>query len=358
MKIYKFLALVLGLALLASACAPTPAENQVNNLALTEPAGGEGLPEATEPVLSQPTQTEPLSLPETAEPAGTESLPGTGGTLEATAAPPGGLPSTPTAELAVTPASEAITPTVGAEEPLQGVINNPTLASALLDFPIMNLDGQTIDQVNDIILDASDFSIDYVISDQGIVIPWEAFTQVNPDDDQFDILDQAFYLNVEDQILEQAPSVDLNALDLSDPAWRAEAAEYWQNALGAAGEAIESDTAEAAALSLNELLQTQVGTTGAGDALGQVVEAIVDPETGRVIYLALTGLIGTEFEGRLIPVPPNILEQATDAAQGLNLQIDPSVLAQAPSLSFEELTNLMSADWVRQLQEFWLAQPQ
>lgn len=345
-----FFALVLGLALLLSACAPTPAGNQVDDLALTEPAGGAGFPEATEPGLPQPT----LAEPETTEPAATDALPQTGGT----AGPADELPSTPTSGLATPPASEATSPTAQADDPLKSVLSHPALGNALLDFPIMSLDGQTIDQVSDIILDASDFSIDYVISDQGLVIPWEAFTQVNPDDDQFDLLDQAFYLDVEQQILEQAPSVDPNAFDLSDPAWRAQAAEYWQSALGTAGESIESGSPEAAALSLNELLQTQVGAAGAGDALAQVVEAVVDPETGRVVYLGLTGLIGSEFEGRIIPVPPEVLDFATGAAQELNLQIDPALLAQAPSLSFEELANLMNVDWIRQLQEFWQAQPQ
>jgi sporulation protein YlmC with PRC-barrel domain len=103
------------------------------------------------------------------------------------------------------------------------------------------------------------------------------------------------------------------------------------------------------------LASATVDATGAGltpmDAMALTVEdAIVDPETGDVQYLVVSG--GFADGERLLPVPLNQLRW-DDTAEGFSLGVNTTGLENAPAFADGQYPNFSAGEWDDEIANFW-----
>lgn len=210
-------------------------------------------------------------------------------TQTSTVAPGTEVPTETTEEATEAPVgTETVMPdgTTTAGIPVTGE-DDPSRLSNQLNFDVWNQDGEQIGEVNDMILDLDNTRVSYVIVGTGgfleigekdVLVPWESLdvqtaAEGGPAGDQ-----NAFILNADQALFENAPDVDLNTIlpGLGEAAadWDTEIRTYWESGVvpaTAAPDATASPEATAAP-EMTETVSPEATAMPEGTAVGGVSE--------------------------------------------------------------------------------------
>ncbi|HJR78646.1 MAG TPA: PRC-barrel domain-containing protein [Anaerolineales bacterium] len=165
--------------------------------------------------------------------------------------------------------------------------DDPSRLSNQLDFDVWNQNGEQIGEVNDMILDLDNTRVSYVIVGTGgfleigekdVLVPWESLdvqtaADGGPAGDQ-----NAFILNADQALFENAPDVDLNTIlpGIGEPTgdWEAEIRSYWESGVGPATEAPEATASPepTAAPEMTETVSPDATALPEGTEVGGVVD--------------------------------------------------------------------------------------
>ncbi len=107
--------------------------------------------------------------------------------------------------------------------------------SGYTDFDLQNDAGEDLGEVEGLIIDLQSMQVTYAIADVGgflgigentVLIPWERLELQQADDEE---QPQFVLPGVDQERLENAPTVDLDAIDLSQENWDEEYQSFWTN---------------------------------------------------------------------------------------------------------------------------------
>jgi sporulation protein YlmC with PRC-barrel domain len=397
MKKFSLLSVFIILAMLLVACAPEDTEPGVGTPGIPDtgetPAPGLGTPDPMvtpmETVIVPADTPEPMQTPVVTPPT------------EAT-------PVTP----AETPVTTPATPVVGADE-------DPNRASNLLDLEVRNMQDESLGDIDDLIISINEEQIVYAVIGRGgflgigqdhVAVPYEALTlRTDEDGDAY-----YFLLDVTEEEWDNAPTVDLDEINFTQPGWDATFDTTWVGTPGqqqqtpAPGDQTPAQPGQTGmaidAVRLTHLLDANVydmtvgmapgqGATPAtpaqpGDAgtpaapatpaqpaqpgattddrwvgLGEIEEVVVDAETGEVRYVVVDV---DEDELNLrdvwVPVPMaqlNIVIDRDDMddvvfdAGDLRILVDRQRLVDAPHFDAGALPDTQSPEWDAGIRDYW-----
>jgi sporulation protein YlmC with PRC-barrel domain len=383
-------------------------------------------------------------FPEDGVPAATEGIPETGGepgdTLLGTATPePTELDAQPTSELetatlepteqetadvsGTTPTVESDVSSAGGQGTGTGIIGIPETGSgdlaglaAMFDFRVEDTSGNEIGTVRDYVINMCEANILYIVVDpaaglgstngqaggsantqQALLIPYQA-TLETPNSGSVDAGQGLFVIDRDAAELGDAPTVDLDSIDLEDPAWDSEFMSYWQNDFdlsltsacnvpvsGAAGTyAAGTDAAgtqdatmtpdAAAGAAQPTAAQTETpGAGGMGDdmdrqdifrlalasrvleaelqdgngqQLGTVQDVAIVPETGRTQYLLVESSEAGQGMDGMLALPPgavNVMYEDGSDQPVLVLLVETGIYQNAPT--YDQNAGANDADW-------------
>jgi sporulation protein YlmC with PRC-barrel domain len=336
-------------------------------------------------------------------------------TVEATA-----TSELPSATETAMPADETTTPGI----PVTGE-EDPARLSNQLNFDVWNQDGEQIGEVNDMILDLDNARISYVIVGTGgfleigekdVLVPWDSLELQTGSDDTTAGDRNAFILQTDQEIFNNAPDVDINTVlpEVGQPAsdWDLDLRNYWESGvvpataapeatavpdmtatLSPAGTPIAGTVDLQGVVLASEVLGSNVTLSpgqgeGAGQGTGQSqgqYQATVTPGAGpdQATPTADTGqgtgqgvgnfngtiddmivdidtgnilyvVLDTAFEDgeRWIPVPLSFFQW--DANDGvLALNVNPAMLRDAPFFQDGQYPDTTVEDWNSEFDAFW-----
>jgi sporulation protein YlmC with PRC-barrel domain/predicted small secreted protein len=233
------------------------------------------------------------------------------------------------------------TPEVTPEETPVAVLDDdhPSRASYLMDLEVRNMQDESLGDVDNLIINVQGEEITHVIVGRGgflgigedhVAVPYQAMTLQMDDNENW-----VFWLDIDEEAWENAPTIDLDEVDFRTPGWEAEHEGYWAQ-YGAPGQQQQQEQQQPApgqqpaqpgmgmaphALLLTDLLNSDVHTLemvgapgqqpgtpaqtpepgqeqtpapGAGEDvrdraedIGDVEEVIVDYQTGEVLYVVI-----------------------------------------------------------------------
>lgn len=300
--------------------------------------------------------------------------------------------------------------------------NDPSRLSNQLNFDVWNQNGEQIGEVNDMILDLDNTRVAYVIVGTGgfleigekdVLVPWndlqvQTAAEGGPAGDQ-----NAFILQADQELFENAPDVDVNAImpGRGEPAgdWDVDIHNYWESGVvpaTAAPEMTETVSPDATAtpeatevtgtmelqgvVLASEVLGSAVtlspgqgeaegvgmgqeqatatpatGTDlatatvdpaaptagpGVGNFNGAIEDMIVDIDTGDILYI----VVNADFdEGeRWIPVPLRVFQW--DAAnEAFAIDANPAMVRDAPFFEDGLWPDMSVEGWDDEFEAFW-----
>lgn len=351
-KLHILMFLFVSFAMILAACAPA------------EEAGGEGTPGFETPGLTEEPGFEVTpGLTETA--VMTEEP-----TLMATTPAMTEEPSPTTVMATATPVVGAATATqvVGAETGTPttaapgGLETNASMVSQLVGLGVRNQESERLGEINELIIDREACQVTYLVIGAGgvlgigeklVLVPWNAFT--------FDVaaeeIDQIVLLNVDQQVLAEAPSFDPEQLpDVRTADWDSDLRAYWQDhvdVLPVTGEAGQP-AAPARIADVGDIAVRDA----AGEEIGVIQEIILDPETGQITHVVLApGGALADLGDRVIPVPceaftVNLDEEGEEVV--LILDMDMATLEAAPSFAtMDEFPDTRELGWDAEIEQYW-----
>jgi sporulation protein YlmC with PRC-barrel domain len=210
MKKFSLLSVFIILAMLLVACAPEETEPGVGTPGIPDtgvtPAPGLGTPD---PMVT-PMET-PIVPADTPQPLETPVV-------------------TPPAE--TTPATPGVTPETTPVQPVIDPDNDPNRASNLLNLDVRNMQDESLGDIDDLIISINEEQIVYAIIGRGgflgigedhVAVPYEALTlRTDEDGDAF-----YFVLDVTEEAWDNAPTIDLNEINLTRADWRVNIDTTW-----------------------------------------------------------------------------------------------------------------------------------
>lgn len=262
---------------------------------------------------------------DTGEP--TPGLGGTPGILDTPELPPVTTPEvTPemTEEISpeVTPevtaeVTEEVTPEETLEETPEGtpegealLDTNPTLASDLLGLGVRNDQGDNLGEIQELVVDAENGDIHYAVIGAGgflgigeklILVPFAALN-IDP---MVQEVDQLVHLNVDQQVLTDAPNFD-DVPDVTAADWDADVRAYWQDHVevlpvtGPEGQAVRS-------MRISDPTDINIQNTN-GEDIGDIEDMILNLDAGQVSYMILATGGVLDLGECLLPVPWNAVQ--------------------------------------------------
>lgn len=270
---------------------------------------------------------------------------------------------TETAEVTAEPTGEGI-PVTGAE--------NPFLLENQLDYDVWNGENDQIGEVEDMIIDLANSRVSYIhietggfldIGDEDSLVPWNGLSlAINEDPDVLSAADNVFILQFDQNLLEDAPDFDPNALPaVGEPAedWDAGFSDYWGNAGvniepmdGAQSNDVQGVIMATDLLDSNVLFDQDADLTDTGleaDDEMNIDNAIVDTSTGQVRYV----VVNAPFDdgARLIPMPLSQFRWDGDN-QGFVFTGETSMLQNAPYYTEDE-QDAFGEGWEDEYDAFW-----
>lgn len=314
---------------------------------------------------------------------------------------------------------EAETPEATPEEtpvgtPVVVAEDEPSRANNLLNLPVRNMEDEALGDAVEMILNVQEETVSHVvvgvggflgIGERNVAIPYEELTLQQDENDNW-----MFLLDADREMIENAPEIDLDTVDLGAAGWEAEFDAYWQEggaaapgaaqqtptatpedgddatptpaAPGATGLAVNSvrltvligsEVMDATAGAAPGAQDTPVATPGAQDTpvpgqemeefevIGSVEEVIVDTDTGDVHYLVVEAGDVLDLGNVWIPVPMASvdIERAGDdelLRDDLIVMVDRQQLSQAPNFEAGEMPSTMDPDWDTDIRQYWETQ--
>jgi sporulation protein YlmC with PRC-barrel domain len=290
---------------------------------------------------------------------------------------------------------------------------SPSRLTNLIDLDVWNQDGDQIGDVEDMVLDMDNTTIPYVIVGTGgflelgekeVFVPWNML-ELQSAADNPNLGDQyALVYTGEQDLYDNAPDVDIDNVlpELGTPAddWDADIRNFWESGVvPEEGTLTETETPAGEATAVPDMTATVEGTDLRGvmlasDVLGATVQVhgadeavepdvvatadpnatatlgpdpgivpdtaepmdatiedvIVDPESGEVEYLVISG----DFADgeRWIPVPLDFVQwDATN--QIFLLRVNTTELQNAPVFTNGEFPDFTTDEWRTDIDAFW-----
>jgi sporulation protein YlmC with PRC-barrel domain len=395
------LSLLMVLSLVLAACAPGAAEQTAE---VTLLPGEEDLLTGTPAGEDMLTET-PGGLGLTGTPAATESV----GTPVATeAVSPTAMGTTDVAateEVTGTPEGTEVLPPTGAQE--------GTLLSSWIGLQIVDQDGEVLGTVNDMILNMCEAHILYLVVDPDealgaaegqVLVPLEVITVGGG---TIDAEQGTITVNLPAVDLSGIPTVDVATVDLETADWEADVLGFWASfsplslttgcrvqpaptspgtdtgtptvtdepevtgtpeatveptdagtpegtGTPAAGEDDDdqSGTVNVTKIALASVILQAALEDGNGSPMGQVEEILVEPETGRLRFVAIRLDESTEGESQLVLAPIGALNiRHEDGGTTLILLVEADVLLNAPTIT--AIPDPTNTNWEADAFEYW-----
>ncbi|RPI35051.1 MAG: PRC-barrel domain containing protein [Chloroflexota bacterium] len=347
LKALRLLPLLVILAMLFAACAPTTGNS---DLLATQAPGAEGGDMGTPAAGDESGAEEGVT---TEEPEAT-TAPGAGdetpGVTEATTEP------------SETEGAEA-TQATGQEVPDTGgdvALAEASRVSKLIGYRVFSQDGDDLGSITDLVIHAPAAMLEYALvqpsqadaEGQLVPIPWSQL-EINPG--TVEVPSDATHTLVfkaDMAAFEGAPTVASESVDTDLAAWISEASQYWSQYSESGANRPELD--ETSAVRASALLNTNIEAGALGE-IGGIEDVIVDPLTGSIQYVVLSTGEALNMGTRLIPIPINILTFNPDTGS-FSLNVDPELLANAPSFDPGALPDLLGEEFGTGVREFWESQ--
>lgn len=206
-------------------------------------------------------------------------------------------------------------------------------ASTLTDEDFMNLNGDDIGDIQDILIDLNDGAILFLsaeyggfldLGDHDIYLPLNAFTIG---------ADKSLYLAIAAEQLAAYPAVDADWPNLDDPTWGAQLDAYW------AGGAVEATSLAARPGDNLAWASNLIGfpLLGWGDRQTNVVELLVNLPNGTVEYALVADAtnsenVPTEAGPYIVPLQALRLDRATGIITFAPAVTNATIIAGAPRL--------------------------
>jgi sporulation protein YlmC with PRC-barrel domain len=191
---------------------------------------------------------------------------------------------------------------------------NPTMASDLIGLGVRNEQGDNLGEIEELVVDRQTGDIHYAVVGAGgflgigerlILVPFAAM-DINPRAQE---VDQLVHLNVDQQILTDAPNFD-DLPDVTVADWDADVRAYWQEHVdvlpvtGPEGQPVR-------ALRISDPTDIDLRNANNED-IGDIEDMVLDIDAGRISYVILaTGGI-LDLGECLLPVPWNALDTVLD----------------------------------------------
>lgn len=214
--------------------------------------------------------------------------------------------------------------------------DDPSRLSNQLDFTVWNQNGEQIGEVDDMVLDLDNTRVAYVVVGTGgfldlgekeVLVPWDSLELQTGVGDATGGEPNAFILQTDQEIFNNAPDVDLTAMmpEAGQPAadWDAEIRAYWESGVvpntPAAG--ATADPNMTATTSPDTGQATATAGTGTGQGQGQAVELQGVVLVSDVLGTSLTlspgqgeGQGAGQGQGQATATPGTGTDQATATA--------------------------------------------
>ncbi|HRW05471.1 MAG TPA: PRC-barrel domain-containing protein [Caldilineaceae bacterium] len=224
--------------------------------------------------------------------------------------------------------------TVGDTVGIAGTENMLVRASTLLDYNTTDLNGESIGEIEDILIDVQTGGILYAtleyggfldIGDREVPIPLSALSWVSENE---------LMLNLDEQQLENLPDLGTNWPDVTDATWNDEINTYWtDNGFDVGYGATGSQTIMYA----SNLIDADLGDAGFG-ANGSVEDLLIDLSQSQATWVVVN--YGDLFGNDLVPVPFSAIDVSmVDNGFGFTPNIDLTTFEGAPridSASFDQ----------------------
>ncbi len=216
--------------------------------------------------------------------------------VPSTNVPPVTVESTSTSEanMTTTPEGGDLTTTPGV--PVTGA-ENPSRLSNELEFNVVDQSGNKLGEVKDMVLDLDNTRVSYVavgsggvldIGEKTVLIPWDSLTlQTGTSSTSTSSAENAFVLQADPQVLQNAPAVDLNsiipAMGQAAANWDADIQNYWlsggSSAVGTPS--VGSGTAtEAPAVSATSTPMTSGAAVSTATSTSSITSSTATPVVG------------------------------------------------------------------------------
>lgn len=258
------------------------------------------------------------------------------------------------------------TPVTGDILPLTGA-TDPSRVSNLLDFTIIDANGEEIGEVHDMIINLDTSQLEYLVVEIGgflglgenaVAIPWRGFEYVPAEETDPGLEEGSLRIDVTEEALENAPEFDEGQFDADidegtiDVDWDRDHREYWSTELGITfdDDVVEAQIANGFVLA-DDLLGYDL-ENAAGEEWGEVVDAVVDIQSGEVRYLLVDTEGLYEDDADLLPVPLSHLR--FDHPSDLTiLDVEQEVLVDAPRFRIDDWLEMELAEWEAEANQFW-----
>ncbi|HET9905446.1 MAG TPA: PRC-barrel domain-containing protein [Anaerolineales bacterium] len=287
---------------------------------------------------------------------------------------------------------------------------DPSRLTNQLDFTVWNQDGEQVGEVNDMVIDLDETRISYVIVGTGgfleigekdVLLPWDLL-EIGTGDTA-----NAFILQIDQETFNNAPDVDLNTVlpQAGEPVadWDVDIRGYWdtgiipntpaaeatvdpnmtpttdpgqatatpempqgeQQGLALEGVVLASDLlgasvnlspgqGQATAQGQDQATATPDASQGSGQGVGNfsgnIVDLIVDVDTGEILFVVVNTTL--DDGDHWIPIPLRFFQWAADYS-GLLLNVNPAQLQEAPFFQADGFPNTTVDGWNSEFNAFW-----
>jgi sporulation protein YlmC with PRC-barrel domain len=228
-------------------------------------------------------------------------------------------------------------------------------ASDLLDRDVINLQGQGLGEIEDVLIDLDSGQVPYaILGSGGFLGLGEELLPVPLSELSLDPFRQVMILNITEEALENAPRFESeNWPDMTQPDWLNDYQAFWaeqlldsQDEADNAGQPTPGTMVRASTLLDYNVQNLQ------NEELGELEDLIINFTEEQVDYAVLSvgGFLG--IGAKLVAVP---LDKLTfDAEQQLlALDADQQTLEEAPGVEDIDLLALTDPDWDAEIQSYW-----
>lgn len=228
-------------------------------------------------------------------------------------------------------------------------------ASNLLDYDLTNQNGESMGEIEDLLINMNSGRVRYAtieyggvleIGDREVAVPlsalnWNDVGQLG--------------LTVNEQQLANYPDLGEGWPNTSEPTWDDEVFNFWneQGVDGGLNEEATDNTAANATVWAADIVNTGIQDIGFGNR--SINDLLIDPQQGNVRYVIANYEPGV-FDNELVALP--ITAFSWSAYQGNDLTfaegIDQNVLEQAPTYAADTFNNgFLDTTWDDDLANFW-----
>jgi len=204
--------------------------------------------------------------------------------------------------------------------------DSPYRFTSLNDYDVVDSEGDTVADVEGFLIDRQAGQIQYVlvgaggvlgIGEKDILVPFGALSTDGSMASTADDMEESFTLNVDRQVIEDAPNFDGGAYpDTTASGWDGELRTYW-GGIGVpvtGGVGADGPEGQSANLVLLRDVSDVNVVSNDGEDIGDIEDFIVDPQSGQVRYVILATGGALDMGECFMPLPWSALNWEVDAS--------------------------------------------